>query len=174
MIQLRLKILDRFCKQLAKCDELYNSEEVKIFMCSYEARKSLDSVADENIMKLVEGMKVPFFRYNIDLNKFRELQSAFLKSGVKNVEIPTDAVLMAVSYELANRYGIKTILSGGNVATESIMPPSWGHNARDLTHIKAIYKKFIGKKLSGLPMCSIWKWNFYRWIKKIKIMYLLD
>ena len=65
---------------------------------------------------------------------------AFLKSGVKNVEIPTDHVLMATTFELAARYGIKTIISGGNVATESIMPPSWGYNARDLVHIKAIYK----------------------------------
>lgn len=131
-------------------------------------------VADENIMKLVEGLKVPFYRYNIDLDKFRELQATFISAGVKNIEIPTDHILMAISYKLASQYGIKTIISGGNVATESIMPASWGHNARDLTHIQAIYQKFIGKKLTGLPLCSIWKWNYYRWIKKIRIVYLLD
>lgn len=131
--------------------------------------------ADENIMRLVEGLKVPFFRYTIDLQRFKELQAAFLKSGVRNIEIPTDHVLMAASYEMAAKYGIKTILSGGNVATESIMPPSWGYNARDLKHIKAIYSRFTGnKKLEGLPLCSLLKWNYYRWIKKIKIVYLLD
>lgn len=130
--------------------------------------------ADENIMKLVEGLKVPFYRYTIDLKKFKELQSAFIKSGVKNIEIPTDHILMATTYEMADKYGIKTILSGGNVATESIMPVSWGHNARDLTQIKDIYKKMTGKRLTGLPVCSIWKWNYYRWFKKIKIRYLLD
>lgn len=124
--------------------------------------------ADENIMRLVEGLKVPFFRYTIDLKKFQKLQASFLKAGVKNVEIPTDHVLMAASYEMASKYGIKTILSGGNVATESIMPPSWGHNARDLTHIKAI------GDINGLPHCSIWKWNWYRHIKGIKVVYLLD
>jgi hypothetical protein len=133
-----------------------------------------DPVADENIMKLVEGLKVPLYRYVIDLSKFKLLQTAFLKAGVKNVEIPTDHILMAVSYELASRYGIKTILSGGNVATESIMPVSWGHNARDLVHIKDIYRKVFGKGLNGLPLCSIWKWNYYRWVQKIKIVYLLD
>lgn len=133
-----------------------------------------DKVADENIMKLVEGLKVPLYRYVIDLEKFKKLQAAFLQAGVKNVEIPTDHVLMAASYELAAKYGIKTIISGGNVATESIMPASWGYNARDLTHIKAIYKKFTGEKLSGLPLCSVWRWNFYRWVKRIKIAYLLD
>lgn len=130
--------------------------------------------ADENIMRLVEGLRVPFFRYTIDLPRFKELQAAFMRAGVRNIEIPTDHVLMAASYEMAAEYGVKTILSGGNVATESIMPPSWGHNARDLTHIKAIYKQFTGKRLQGLPTCSLLKWNIYKWWYEIKTIYLLD
>lgn len=126
--------------------------------------------ADENIMRLVEGLKVPFFRYTINLDNFMAMQTAFMRAGVRNIEIPTDHVLMAASYELAAKYGIKTIISGGNVATESIMPASWGHNARDLTHIKSIYHG----SLRGLPTCGIIKWNWYRWVKKIKIVYLLD
>lgn len=130
--------------------------------------------ADENILKMVEKLKVPFYRYTIDLAQFKALQSAFMRAGVKNIEIPTDHILMATSYEMAAKNGITTILSGGNVATESIMPPSWGHNARDLTHIKAIYKWATGKRLAGLPLCSVWKWNWYRWVKRIKTVYLLD
>lgn len=133
-----------------------------------------DPKADENIMRIVETLKVPFYRYTIDLKKFRELQSAFMKAGVPNIEVPTDHILMATSFEMATRYGIKWIISGGNVSTESIMPASWGHNARDLTHIKDIYKKMTGENLKGLPVCSLWKWNYYRWIKGIKILYLLD
>ncbi len=133
-----------------------------------------DPVADENIMKLVEGLKVPFIRYTIDIAKFKELQSAFLKAGVKNIEIPTDHVLMAATYELAERYDIKYVISGGNVATESIMPPSWGYNARDLVHIKDIYRIFTKKQLTGLPTCSLLKFNYYRWIKKIKFIPVLD
>lgn len=128
------------------------------------------SEADENIMKLAEGLKVPFYRYNIDLKNFKKMQIAFMRAGVRNIEIPTDHILMACSYSLASQYGIKTILSGGNVATESIMPASWGYNARDLTHIKDIYHG----SYKGLPTCSIWKWNWYRWIRGIKIVYPLD
>ena len=133
-----------------------------------------DPKADENIMRLVEGLKVPFYKYNIDLKKFRELQSSFMKAGVPNLEIPTDHILMASTYEIAARYGIKWILSGGNVATESIMPPSWGYNARDLRHIRDIYKKFTGKRLKGLPSCGLLKFNWYKWVKGIKTFYLLD
>lgn len=133
-----------------------------------------DPVADENLMRIVEGLKVPFIKIVLDRKKFLALQGAFMQAGVVNIEIPTDHVLMAVSYELAAKYGVKYILSGGNVATESIMPASWGYNARDLTHIKDIYTRMTGKKLEGIPVCSIWKWNWYRWIKRIKIVYFLD
>jgi len=133
-----------------------------------------DSKADENIMRLVEGLKVPFYRYTIDTKKFIELQGAFMRAGQKNLEIPTDHILMATTLEMADKYGIKWVLSGGNVATESIMPESWGYNARDLVHIKDVYNKMIGKKLVGLPVCSLLKWNYYRWVKGIKTLYLLD
>lgn len=133
-----------------------------------------DPRADENIMRLVEILKVPFIRYTIDLKEFRDLQSAFMLAGQKNLEIPTDHVLLATTYEMADKYGIKWILSGGNVTTESIMPASWGYNARDLVHIKDVYKKMTGKRLKKLPTCGLLKWNWYKWVKGIKMFYLLD
>lgn len=133
-----------------------------------------DPVADENIMKLVEGYKVPFFRYTIDLKKFKELQATFFQAGVINVEIPSDHIIGATAYDMANKYGVKYIISGGNVATESIMPYSWSYPARDLKHIKAIYKKFSGKELTGLPVMSLLKFNYYKWIKGIQVVNILD
>jgi hypothetical protein len=133
-----------------------------------------DPRADENMMRLVEGMKVPFIRYTIDLDKFKELQSAFIKAGLKNIEIPTDHILTAVAYELADEYGIKTIVSGGNWATESIMPRSWGYQPRDLVHIEGVYRKVTGKRLSGLPVCGLLRWNYYKWVRGIKTVNLLD
>lgn len=133
-----------------------------------------DRVADENIMKLVEGFGLPFFRYVIDIPKFLKLQASFLESGTKNVEIPTDHILMAVTMDVAREYGIKTIISGGNVATESIMPESWGYQPRDLTHIKDIYKRFRGEKLGGLPTYSLLRFNWDKWVLGIKTFYILD
>lgn len=133
-----------------------------------------DPRADENIMRLVETLKVRFYRYKIDLGRFRDLQSAFMKAGLINIEIPTDHVLMAASYELAARYGIKWIISGGNMATESIMPASWSYRANDLTHIKDVYKRMTGRRLKSLPLCGVLKYNWYKWVKGIKTLYLLD
>ena len=133
-----------------------------------------DPKADENIMRLVETLKVPFYRYTIDIPKFRELQAAFMRQGQKNIEIPTDHILMATTYEMADRYGITWVLGGGNSQTESIMPASWGYQPRDLTHIKDVYRKTFGMKLTGLPVCGLLKWNWYKWVKGIKVINFLD
>lgn len=98
--------------------------------------------SDENIMRLVEGLKVPFFRWKIDREKFHELQRAFIQSGVPNIEIPTDHILTSVAWKIARQEGVKTIISGGNWQTESIMPAVFGYSAVDLYHIQQIYKRF--------------------------------
>ena len=130
--------------------------------------------SDENIMRLVEGMKVPFFRYTIDQEEFLALQGAFIVAGQKNIEIPTDHILMASAYKMADDYGIKTIISGGNWNTESIMPESWGYQPRDLRHIKDIFKIISRRKIKKLPTCGLWKLNYYKWWKKIKTVNFLD
>lgn len=133
-----------------------------------------DPKADENIMRMVETLKVPFQRIVLNLPVFRELQKAFILSGTRNVEIPTDHVLMALTYKMAAENGIKYIISGGNHSEEGIMPESYGYQPRDLTHIKAIYKKFTGKKLKGLPTISLLQYIWYRFVKGIRIVNLLD
>ncbi len=136
-----------------------------------------DPKADENILRLVESLKVPLYRYVLDLDKFRDVQSAYLKAGVVNVEAVYDHLLMGATYEMAEKYGIKWVLSGGNVASESIMPASWSFSARDLVNMKSIYKWATGKKLKAsknFPLCSLLKFNWYKWVRGIKVFYLLD
>ena len=131
-------------------------------------------VADENIMKLVEGMKVPFFRYTINRERFHELQRSFIQSGVPNIEIPSDHLITSVAWDMAKRDKVKTIISGGNWQTESIMPAVFGYSAVDLYHIQQIYKQFTGKRLKGLPTTNLAQYMWYRCVKRIKIVNLLD
>lgn len=132
--------------------------------------------ADENIMRMVESLKVPFYRYTIGLANFRALQIAFIKSGTPNIEIPTDHILMATSYEMASKYGLKFIISGGNLSTEGIMPKAWGYNARDLRFIKAVYKSYMGNTthLKDLPTLSLPQYLYQRFVRKCSIINLLD
>lgn len=130
--------------------------------------------ADENVMNMVESLQVPFFRYTIDIKRFREAQLAFIKGGIKNLEVLTDHILFASTYEMAAKYGIRHVITGGNLATESIMPPSFGEDARDLYWIKSVYKTVTGKVLKGLPMLPLWKEQWYRLIRRIRFFAILD
>ena len=130
--------------------------------------------ADENIMRLVEHYKVPFYRYVLDQERFRELQEAFIMSGTPNIEIPTDHVLMATTYEMSKKYGIRYVISGGNLATESVMPPAWGYSAADLRFIKDVYRRHKRKELSGIPITSMLQYAYHRFIRGVIIVNLLD
>lgn len=137
-----------------------------------------DPVADENVLRLVETLKVPLYRYVLDLDKFRDLQAAYLKAGVINVEAAYDNLLAGASYEMAAKYGIKWIVSGGNVATESVMPESWSYRSGDMSNMKDIYRKMKGKRLKSkkgsFPLFGTLAFNYYKWVKGIKVFYLLD
>jgi hypothetical protein len=119
-------------------------------------------------------LTVPFYRYTIHISKFRELQKAFLLSGTPNAEIPTDHILMATTYKMAKDYDIKYIVSGGNHATEGIMPKAWGYNARDLRFIKSVYRTFTGRSLQSLPTISLVQYLYLRFFRKISVVNLLD
>ena len=154
------------------CLHVLKTHNIRVFAFSVDNGWNTPE-SEQNIMNLVEGTQTPFYRYTIDLESFKRLQRAFIQAGVKNIEIPTDHVLMAATYEMARKNGIKTIISGGNWQTESIMPPSFGYNASDLTHIKAIAKQF-GATTKGLPTISLLQYLWYRNVKKIKTINLLD
>lgn len=126
--------------------------------------------SDENVLKMVEKLQVPFYRYVIDRKAFNNCYALLMKAGVKNLEALTDHILFAATYEMANKYKIKWILSGGNVATESVMPASWGEDARDLYWLK----KICGNALEKLPTISLLKEQYYRLVKQKKFLRLLD
>jgi N-acetyl sugar amidotransferase len=131
--------------------------------------------ANHNIQRLVTKLDLEHKTIIIDQEKYTKLQNAFFMAGVRNCEIPTDHILMAVSLKLAKENDIKWILSGGNTVSESIMPESWGYQPRDLTHIKAIFNKFYpNETLDSLPTCSIWMWNEYKHTYGIQTFYPLD
>jgi len=56
----------------------------------------------------------------LDWNEFKDLQLAFLKASVPDLEIPTDHAIIAVLYKIINKFDIPTLITGHNTITESI------------------------------------------------------
>lgn len=97
-------------------------------------------IAAENINNLVKKLNLAYSSYVLPWNDFRKVQLAFLKASVPEAETPTDIAIQRAVHHYAFKYGIPYILSGGNVASEGILPGSWHYNARDTKYSHAILK----------------------------------
>lgn len=77
-------------------------------------------------------------------------------------------------HQVAAKYNIKYIFSGGNYVTEGILPKSWHYNAKDEKYLIAINSKFNDKKLRKFPLFGFQKELYYKFIKRIRMIYLLN
>jgi len=91
----------------------------------------------------------------VDSEEYRDIQLAYLKAGVINLEAITDHAISALVYQIADLEGFRYILSGQNWATEGILPKSWGHAARDLGNIKDIHKKYGTMPMRNIPRIGL-------------------
>lgn len=112
-------------------------------------------LAVDNIRKLLGHLEIDLDTYVIDWEEFRNLQLAFLRASVANCEAPTDHAIAATLFRTARRIGVKYILSGSNLATESIMPVSWGHYNQDLRFMKSVHRRFGTTPLRTMPTISL-------------------
>lgn len=131
-------------------------------------------LAVENIERLLSKLEIDLYTHVMDWEEFRDLQLAFLKASVANSEIPTDHGIVALLYRMAAKHGVRFIINGGNLATESIMPSSWMHDAKDLTFIKAIHKRFGTKPLRTFPTISSARLAWYILVRRIRYVTLLN
>ena len=114
-------------------------------------------LAISNIEKVVTKCNFEYNTLIVDWDEFRELQVAYLKASVVDIEVATDHAIIATMFKLAKKYNIKYILSGGNIATETGMPYAWTWPKKDLTNLKNIHKKFSKVPLKTYPTRNIWK-----------------
>ncbi len=114
-----------------------------------------------NIENIVKILDIDLFTYVVNWKEIQDLQLAYLKSGVINQDVPQDHVFKASLQYTAKKHGIKYFLSGGNHATEGILPTSWVYRAADSRNLKAIHKKYGKVKLKTYPIAGFWKTFVY-------------
>lgn len=115
------------------------------------------SAAVANIERLCRAFNFELETVVVDWEQLRELHVAFLRAGVANQDIPQDHVLFAGLYAVARANGIRDIIEGQNWQSESILPPGWGHSARDGVHLRGIADSYGQVDLSRIPISSDWQ-----------------
>lgn len=130
-------------------------------------------LAVQNIQQLLNKLDIDLYTHVIDWEEFKDLQKAFIKSSVENLEIPTDHAINALLLKMADKHGIKYILNGSNLVTEGILPIQGGRNI-DYRLLKDIHNKFGTRKLKTYPSISIWSFAYKVLVKKIKYIPILN
>jgi N-acetyl sugar amidotransferase len=134
-------------------------------------------LAVQNIETVLRRLEIDLYTHVIDWEEFRDIQAAYLKSGIANWEMPTDHAIRALLYREAARRGIKYIVTGSNLATEAVMPSSWMADNVDLRLLNSIHRRFGKRKLTSFPRLSLKRlawYTFARGIRQIPILNYVD
>ena len=130
--------------------------------------------AVRNIKSIADTLNVNYEAFVLDWEEFKDLQRSFLKASVVEAETPTDMAILGALYRVAARHGIKFIASGGNLATEGILPDDWHYDRKDMKYLRAIQKLYGTRRLKHFPTFTFWEILWYKFIKQIKIIYPLN
>lgn len=134
-------------------------------------------VAVRNIQRMCEKLNVQLHTYVMDWPTMKELQRAYMLSGVANLDVPQDHLFCAAVFEMARKYKVKFILNGSNIATEGAAAPfTLQHSYRDTWHLNSIYKKHgRGMSLKKYPRLSLWEgWFGLRGVTKINLLDMVE
>jgi hypothetical protein len=127
-----------------------------------------------NISNVTRILCIDYESYVLDWEEFRDIQLAFLKASVPEAETPTDLAIPAALHHHAAKHGIKYILSGGNLATEGILPKSWHYDVKDLKYFGYIHRTYGARRLATFPTFGYKKEMYYKLLKGIRTLYPLN
>lgn len=127
-------------------------------------------ISKSNINKLCKKANIDMIVIRPDFEQFNDLTRAYILARVPNLAVPQDNILFAAIYNFAKEYKIKTFLSGGNFALESILQRGNTINAYDLANLKDIHKKFGSKPINKLPTISDLHLDINRWLLNLKTL----
>jgi len=131
-------------------------------------------ISVKNIRHIVTKLGFDYESVVLDWEEFKDLQLSFFKASLPELETPTDVAILGALHQVAAKNKVKYIISGGNFATEGILPKSWHYNAKDGKLIRAVQKKFGTRKLRKFPFFGAIQEIYYKYVKGIRIIYLLN
>lgn len=122
-----------------------------------------------NIENIVNKLGFDLYTYVINWEEFKDLQLAYLKASVVDIEVLTDHAIYGTMFKIAKDYNIKYVLGGHNVVTEGILPYHWTYSKKDYINIQAIHKQYGTIALKTFPFLDL---KMKRFIKKSGIEFI--
>ena len=108
-------------------------------------------LAVANIHKTLNLLGIDLYTHVIDWVEFRDLQLSFLRASTPDSEIPSDHAIVSLMYQMADQMGIKYVISGRNVRTETHVPSAWSTGHFDWKYIQSVHQQFGKVQLKSYP-----------------------
>lgn len=131
-------------------------------------------LAVKNIENIITRLGFDLYTLVVDWAEFKDLQLSYLKASVVDIEAVTDHAILGTMYRLAEKHGIKYILSGSNIVTEQVLPSYWVFNKADDLNIKDIHRHFGTKPLRTYPFFSFKERRYFTHVKGVQTVPLLN
>lgn len=132
-------------------------------------------LAVKNIENVLKTLSIDLYTHVIDWEEFKDLQLAFLRASTPDSEIPTDHAILALMHRLAAREGVRHIIAGFNVRTESHLPWAWSQGYLDYAYIRTVHRRFGTVPLRTYPHMGFWACHWYLLTQRvISILNYLD
>lgn len=129
-------------------------------------------IAVKNIENIVQSLNFDLYTHVFDWEEFRDLQLAFFKANVVDIEAITDVAIMGVLLTLATKFRIKYIISGYNYKTECLLPKSWHY--KDYFNIVDIHREHGSNKITLFPFYDNLLNKLRLKLSPIEVVYILN
>lgn len=106
-------------------------------------------LAVKNIENIVSRCGFELYTYVIDWDEFRDIQLAYFKAGVIDIEAVTDVGIFDALDMICSQFDVGFILDGRNTWTEHTLPPSWIN--KNPNNLYNIHQKFGKIPLDRYP-----------------------
>ena len=131
-------------------------------------------LAVKNIENVIHKLSIDLHTLVVNWQEFKDIQLSYLKASVVDIEVVSDHAILATLYKLAHQYKIGFIISGTNIVTEHIMPPSWIYSKMDFANLKDIHDQFGDVRLKTYPSITFAKYVYYSAALKLTPISILD
>lgn len=131
--------------------------------------------ATMNIHRMTTRLNIDLETFVADHREYDNLYKAFLCSGVRDIEAPTDIGFMSVLYRSAQRHGVRQIVEGHSFRTEGMSPLGWLY--MDGAYVRGVYRSETGMRLKRYPNMGFFKfvyWAVFARLERHRPLYLVD
>lgn len=131
-------------------------------------------LAVKNVENIITRLGFDLYTLVVNWQEFKDIQLSYLQASVVDIEVVSDHAIFATMYKLAKEKKTGYIISGTNVVTEQIMPPSWLYHKMDFDNLKDIHDQYGKIKLKTYPTFDFRKYVYYSALLRLTPISILN